>query len=205
MVEVMGEGSLGILLLPDVSGRTAMIQSYAGRLTDQGFTVAIAGDWVGADDLEIPDRLGLAAARAGRDALAGRARRIAVLGFGVGGLFARLAVSALTGFSAAVDFGGRLVYPTISPQKPAQPLDLLPGMNAALQCHYGEEARLNTEQQIAELQRRMESRGLPFQLFLYPGVGSGFYDPLHPGYDLEAAELAWHRSVRFLEHLEDSG
>lgn len=198
MAEVLGSGSRKILVLPDGGGSgSAMLRSYAGRLVDEGFRVAIVGAWEGADDLEIPDRLGLNAARKGREVLGGGA--IGILGFGVGGLFGRLAAAALPGFTAVIDFGGRLVYPTITPQKPAQPMDLLPGMSAALQYHAPLHAPPLEHQQ--ELQRRMEHSSLPFQLFRYEAE-AGFYDPLATTYDADAAELAWTRAIRFLEHLE---
>ncbi len=198
MVERLGQGKIGLVLIADLHGVDAMLTSYARRLVDEGYSVAMVGDWNVNTDLDLPDREGLAAARKGKAALAG-VERLGVVGFGVGGLFARLSASALPGFSLAVDFGGRIVYPSITQEKPAQPLDLLPGLRGGLLCHYGEVDPVTPPAHLEELNQRMAFRQLPFSLYLYPGCGHGFYDPQEEGYDLEAAELSWQRTIRFLE------
>ncbi|HNH49463.1 MAG TPA: dienelactone hydrolase family protein, partial [Myxococcota bacterium] len=190
MLERRGTGKIGIVVVADVQGADAMLASYAGRLVDEGYSVAIVGRWNVASDLDLPDHKGLAAVRRGKAGLAG-VERLGGIGFGVGGLVARLAASALPGFSVAVDFGGRIVYPSITADKPAQPLDLLPGLRGGLLCHYGEQDPVTPPAHVEELNQRMAFRQLPFSLYLYPNCGRGFYDPQDEGYDLDAAELAW--------------
>lgn len=198
MVERRGTGRVGLVVVADVHGADAMVSSYAGRLVDEGYSVAVVGNWKVASDLDLPDHVGLAAVRQGKAVLAG-VERLGVVGFGVGGLVARLSAAALPGFSVAVDFCGRIVYPAITPDKPAQPLDLLPGLRGGLLCHYGEQDPVTPPAHVEELNQRMAFRQLPFSLYLYPNCGRGFYDPQEEGYDLDAAELAWQRTIRFLD------
>jgi len=45
----------------------------------------------------------------------------------------------------------------------------------------------------------MEGGGAAVALFTYPGAGHFFTDPDVPEYHAEAAELAWRRSIAFLQ------
>lgn len=224
-VEVLGRGGperAGVVLLPDRAGADATARAYGNRLLDEGFGVALAWGWgarggAATSDPEIPDALGLGAAAAGLAALrtaldregadGGKAEgkpggRPILVGFGAGGLMARLAGCALTGFGGVVSFGGRLVYPRISAVKPAQPLDLLPGLAGGLQHHAALRDPDVAEVHIAELEQRLSWRALPCQILRYDAA-AGFWDPACPDYDPDLAELAWYRAVRFIGLLEN--
>ena len=204
----------GVVLLSEVWGLDRNLWSWADRLAREGFTVAMPDLWWrrgGPPPLGSMDEVRAAVAalddgHALRDAAAAAAvldpalPRV-VLGFCMGGLYARLASAAVPGFAAAVEFYGRIVYPTLTATKPTQPLDLLPGRTCPLLCHFGTEDASSPPHHVDELERRLANQGLPAQVFRYPGVGHAFMNADRPSYNAQAAELAWARTVRFLDEV----
>lgn len=209
----------GVVLCPEVRGVDANIEDYAARLLDEGYRVAVVDPWArhgGPPALDAPEAISAAVARLddglaladvgfARDCL-GAVAGAAVLGFCLGGLHARLAAACVPGFHAAVEFYGRIVYPTLTPQKPVQPLDLLPGRRAALLCHFGTADPAAPAAHVDELERRLAFQPIPARVHRYPGCGHGFANPASPSGNAEAATLAWSRSLRWLdEHLPGGG
>jgi carboxymethylenebutenolidase len=142
---------------------------------------------------------------AARDALGPR-EGIGVLGFCLGGLYARLAAAMVPGLHVAVEFYGRIVYPTLTTQHAVQPLDLLPGRACPLQCHFGELDTVAPPAHVDELERRLASQAHPARVHRYAGCGHGFLDPRAPAWNEAAATLAWARALRWLEeHLPADG
>lgn len=206
----------GVVMVSEVSGIDAVLRDYAGRLVERGFVVAMPDLWWragGPPPLGTREEISAAVARlvdpealsdvAVARKLLGAPGRAFVLGFCVGGLYARMAACAMMGFSGAVEFYGRIVYPTIGPAKPVQPLDLLPGLGCPIQCHFGTDDPIAPPEHVAELEGRLRGRPLATQVFRYPGCGHAFLNPGRPGWNPEAAALAWARAVNFLEMLAD--
>lgn len=206
----------GVVLVSEVFGIDRPLRGYAERLAGEGYDVAMPELWWrrgGPPSLataeEVADAVGtlsdgqaLADVAAARDVLAPERPRF-VLGFCVGGLYARMAACALTGFTGAVEFYGRIVYSRITPAKPAQPLDLLPGLSCPLLSHFGEEDPVAPMHNVADLERRLAAQEQPWQVFTYPGCGHGFMNPERPAWDGEAAEVAWDRTLAFLDNLAE--
>ncbi len=217
-VTLIGEGGArgGAVLVSEVWGIDASLMRWAQKLADEGFVVAIPDLWArygGVPLLDSPEAIGTAVARlddgqAMRDIAAAAARlptgspRV-VLGFCVGGLYARLASAAVPAFSAAVEFYGRIIYPTLTMQNPAQPLDMLPGRSCPLLCHFGELDPIAPVHHVEELQRRLADQPIPSLVYRYPGVGHAFMNPNRSGYSSEASTLAWARTLRFLDEIID--
>lgn len=192
----------GVVLVGDGPGTAPALRPWAGRLADAGYTVAIPDlGWRGLTDPEDP----LADGEALLDVAAARAtlpatRPVFVVGFGLGGLYARLAACTTVGLAGVVEFYGRIVYPRVTPRRPAQPLDFLPGLACPIQCHYGTDDAHCPPPHVDELERRLAGRGQPYQVFRYPGCGHGFMDP-GPAWRPDAAATAWGRTMNFLEQL----
>ena len=202
----------GVVLVPEVWGIDASLRDYADRLGEEGFSVWMPDLWWrqgGPPPLANPADIAAAVAslddgEALRDVAAavhlippGKPR--VVLGFCMGGLYARLASAAVPGLAAAVEFYGRIVYPTLTDRKPAQPLDLLPGRSCPLLCHFGAEDPIAPPHQVDELERRLANQPAPAVVHRYPGVGHAFMNPRRPSFSPEASALAWARTVRFLD------
>lgn len=214
VVPARGEARGGVVLIPEVFGVDEVLREWAGRLADVGYVVALPDLWWrqgGPPPLGTPDEIAAAVASladfdaladvaAARDALPCGLPRF-VMGFCVGGLYARMSACVVPGFRGAVEFYGRIVYPTITPRKPAQPLDLLLGLSCPLQCHYGEEDPVAPLEHVSRLEERLA--GLPHfaSVFTYPGCGHAFLNRTRPTWNPAAARTAWARAVSFLDHL----
>jgi carboxymethylenebutenolidase len=202
----------GVVLVSEVGGIDPVLRDYAARLVAEGWFVAMPDLWwrTGRPTLGTSERVAAAvAALADHEALAdiAAARSVLppglptfVLGFCVGGLYARMAGCALVGLAGVVEFYGRIVYPTITATKPVQPLDLLPGLGCPIQCHFGSEDPVAPQAHVDELERRLATRPRASQVFRYPGCTHAFMNPERPGWDPAAARLAWQRAVNFIEH-----
>lgn len=214
-----GHTGRGVVLLPEVRGVDANIEDYAQRLVQEGYEVAVPDPWFGrggVPDLSSREAIAAAAARVddagalrgvarARDAL-GAAPGRAVVGFCLGGLYARLAACAVPGFAAAVEFYGRVVYPTLTAEKPVQPLDLLPGRACPLLCHFGTDDPVAPPAHVDLLEARLATQPLPARVYRYRGAGHGFANLTLPAWNAEAAALAWSRTLRWLdEHLPPPG
>ncbi len=220
LLSVAGESTnRGVVLCPEVRGLDANMEDYAARVVAEGYRVAIVDPWArhgGVPPLDAPEAIHAAVARID-DGLAvgdvafartclGDVAGAAVLGFCLGGLHARLAAACVHGFDAAVEYYGRIVYPTLTPEKPVQPLDLLPGRRSALLCHFGTDDPVAPPAHVDELERRLASQPIPARVHRYPACGHGFANPASPGWNAEAAALSWARSLRWLdEHLAGGG
>jgi carboxymethylenebutenolidase len=206
----------GVLVLHEAFGLNGDIRRIAGRFADEGY-VALAPDlYSGGNRLKCLSALllgpfqkdSLALIEVARRALADRddidERRIAVIGFCMGGGFA-LAFGARGGVKAAsVNYGAvdkhRTKYDDVCP----------------VVAGYGGRDKLFTKQAI-RLEEHLEALGVPHDVKVYPDAGHSFmsYDngpawmlkvpnPLHAGYSEPEAEDNWNRILAFFaEHVRD--
>ena len=204
----------GVALISEVWGVDASLREWATKLVEEGFTVALPDLWwrqTGPPELSGPEAIRAAVAslddgEALRDVAAAVAlleadRPRIVMGFCMGGLYARLASAVVPGLAAAVEFYGRIVYATLSAEKPAQPLDMLPGRACPLLCHFGTDDPVAPPNHVDELERRLAGQAAPGRVHRYPGVGHAFMNAASPAYSAPAAALAWSRTLRFLDEV----
>ncbi|MFN7146920.1 MAG: hypothetical protein ACK4YP_24305 [Myxococcota bacterium] len=118
------------------------------------------------------DAVAIAAIAAARDLLPAAGPRF-VVGVGAGGLYARLAGCAILGLDGVVAFGGRVRYAGVSARRPIQPLDLLPGLGCALQCHFRDDDPETPPAHVDELERRLAGVSRGWQVFRYPASRGG--------------------------------
>ncbi len=207
-----GDARAGVVIVSEIWGVDTNLRSWAARFVAEGYTVAMPDLWWragGPPALSNAEEVSAAVERfddghALRDVAAAAASlprglpRV-VVGFCLGGLYARLASSAVPGLAAAVEFYGRIVYPTLSAAKPAQPLDLLPGRACPLLCHFGGLDSIAPPHHVDELERKLAGQPQPGRVFRYPGVGHAFMNASRAGWNAAAAESAWRRTLRFLD------
>ncbi|MDQ1373182.1 MAG: carboxymethylenebutenolidase [Actinomycetota bacterium] len=204
----------GVLVLHEAFGLNGDIRRITSRFADEGY-VALAPDlYSGGNRLRCLSALllgphqkeSLALVEVARLALAGRAdvdeRRIAVIGFCMGGGFA-LAFGARGGVRAAsVNYGAvdkdREKYADVCP----------------VVAGYGAKDKMFTKQAV-RLEEHLEALGVPHDVKIYENVGHSFmsYDngpawmlkvpnPLHAGYSEPEAEDNWKRILAFFgEHV----
>lgn len=203
-----------VLLLCDLDGVEALRPFSEALVAAGGWSVSMPHPWWRLGSGAPSTRAAAAAAEAERpdhEALADvvAVRRLwtpglpgFVVGFGMGGLTARLAACTQVGLAGVVEFYGRVVHPVITTARPAQPLDLLPGLGCPIQGHFGTADRTVPEAHVDELERRLRLRPVPSQVFRYAGAGHGFMTEPPPGEDGAArVRTAWGRVDNFFEQL----
>jgi carboxymethylenebutenolidase len=109
---------------------------------------------------------------------------VAISGFCTGGTWAWRAAAALP-FAAQVNFYGSHVPAFI---------DLVPACPTIM--HYGDSDTIMPIDQV----RRIAAAHPDVAMHIYPGASHAFYNPEQATPDPVAADLAWRRSVAFMDH-----
>lgn len=123
-------------------------------------------------------------------------RRTAVVGFCFGGRAAFTAATATPGLGAAVVFYG----PGIA-AGPHAVLERGPSITAPLLVHVGQDDPTIPPEQRAEIDAVMSDTVPAFEQYVYPDAGHAFACDARPHmYREEAAQQAWARTQRFLDH-----
>lgn len=122
--------------------------------------------------------------------------RLAVLGLGRGGTLAFL-LACTRRLAAAVDLGGPVLHPELSPARPTQPLELALNLEGAFLGVFAEQGAVGPEEREL-LRARLGAAARPFELVVLAGRG-GFLDPRAGGYDGGHDEALWPPVLAFLE------
>ena len=191
-----------VLVLHAWWGLNDDIRALCRRLAGEGF-VAYAPDLYGNGRVAatIPDAEVLrdaldadpgpaAAAVAAASAFLGAAaagRGIAVVGFSLGAWFAYELATQNPSIRQVVAFYGS------GPGDPG-------ASQAAYLGHYAADDDFEPAEEVAGLAEALRAGGRPVTFHIYPGAGHWFYEPSRPEYNAAAAELAWQRTVAFLQN-----
>ena len=200
----------GVVVLPDVQGVDASLERRVEGLVAAGWDVVVPDTWWregGRPDVSTVEAASAAWAGmndlgAVTDALQAREALTAglprfLLGVGAGGVHARMAACmAGGGLTGVVAFEGRLVHGALGPNRPAQPLDLLPGLGCPLLVHIAGDDPAVPPAHVAALRERLAHVRVTALVHVYDGVASGFASGAS-----RAARTAWARTHAFLEHL----
>ena len=108
-----------------------------------------------------------------------------------GGLALLLGTQRPDVVKAVVPFYGLISWPATEPDWSQ--------MTAAVQGHYAENDDMAGPQAVEKLERELAGRGVPVELFLYPGTTHAFFNDTRPEvHDPDASALAWQRAIEFL-------
>jgi carboxymethylenebutenolidase len=208
----------GVVMIPDVWGLSDHYRGLARRLAGEGFAalaidpyrttgkpalsdVASALAWI----RELSDLLMLETVQEALDRLAAHesvaGRKVAVIGFCMGGQYALLAACGCRGLSACVPFYGMLRYAEglDRSRKPRSPLAALQDLTCPVFGLYGEEDAIIPVADVRELEERLAKSPHGGEVRLYPGAGHAFMNDTRPElYRPAAAADAWPRAVAFL-------
>lgn len=193
-------GTPGVVVFHAWWGLNDDVVAYADRLAAAGFAV-VAPDLFGgevASTIEEADRLSGAAEEAAVDAIAlaavddladrlGPTSKLAALGFSFGAAWAistpterdRLAATVVYYGTYAGSILGRARVPVLG--------------------HFAETDPYETDEGIAAFEEGLRSAGRDVVIHRYPGTGHWFAEPSRDAYRPEAADLAFERTVAFLE------
>ena len=211
----------GVLVVPDIFGRSPFYEDLAGRLALAGFTVLLPEYFFRQGPLAEPTR---EAALARREHLGQNqslidlsqaidwlhlqpfaAGPIGTVGFCMGGTFV-LDLAAQRDDLATVCFYG---FPAGGgvPGNPPAPLDLTGHMKGPILGFWGDQDNGVGMDNVERLATGLKAGGVDFEYTIYPGLGHGFMaasrlDPEHEAYD--AACRSWTRTIEFYRtHIAD--
>ena len=213
----------GIVLIHDVWGLAEHSRDLARRVADEGYHVLAIdlyrnlaqkkiedpGSFI--RNLSDPDLLAdiSAAARFLREHPDSKNRKVAVVGFCMGGMYALLAgCEPDDGIAAVVPFYGLLSYSHgllhsdqgLEPQrKPREPIVAAKDLRCPMLAFFGEEDSFITAEDVAALEASTKATGQPAECVVYPGAGHAFMnDTREEAYRPEAARDAWGKMLAFL-------
>ncbi len=196
----------GLVVIQEWWGLVDHIEDVADRLAAEGFVALVPDLYHGesASNKE-PDEAGrlmmsLNLERAAKD-MSGAVdyvvdhstgNGVGVMGFCMGGALALLLGTLRPDVvTAVVPFYGVVGYPAEEPDWSQ--------MRAAVQGHYAENDDMAGPAAVDKLRKELDDRGVPAELFLYPGTTHAFFNDTRPEvHDPEASALAWQRAVKFL-------
>jgi carboxymethylenebutenolidase len=212
----------GVVMVHDVWGLSDHTRDLATRLAREGFGVLAVdlyrrrGDfrienpaaWMrGLSDPEVLADLQAGVAFLESDpATAGR--RVGIVGFCMGGMYALLAACRIRGLSASVPFYGLLSHEhgilyaedLDRSRKPVQPLDAAVDLRCPLLAFFGDRDEFVPLADIERLRERLASAAPPAEVVVYAGAGHAFMNDTRPDtYRPEIAARAWSRAVEFLK------
>ncbi len=212
----------GVVLIHDVWGLTDHARDLTRRLSGEGFAVlglelyrrldAVKIENPGAWMRALSDPQVLGDVQAGVDFLAAhalsRGRRIGVIGFCMGGMYALMAGATCKGLSASVPFYGLLSHQhgilfsesgLDRALKPKEPLELARELRCPTLAFYGDRDEFVPMSDIEALKDRFEQSAQPARVVVVAGAGHAFMNDTRPdAYRPDDAARAWREMVAFL-------
>jgi carboxymethylenebutenolidase len=199
VAEAAGQDAPGIALYHAWWGLNDDVIAYADRLADAGYAVLAPDMFDGQVATEIEDAERLSSdgdtgadriALAATDRLAGLLRAdapLGILGFSFGAAYAIWAPSERDRLVATVAYYGTYTGPFIARS------------HAPLLGHFAENDPYELDENVQELEAAFAAAGRDSLIHRYPGTGHWFAEPSRDAYRADAAELAFRRTLDFLE------
>lgn len=213
----LGMPIAGVVVHPDILGIRPLFDDLARRLASHGFAVCApepfwAVDAAARAELDAPTRLGLVAdlrdalqlgaleAAADHLVVADDVRRVAIIGFCMGGMYALLS-SATGRFDRIVSFYGMITVPDAwQGAGHGEPLDALARRgDTRVTSIIGVDDAWTPPDAVD----RLEAAGVT--VVRYEGADHGFvHDPSRPTHRADDAADAWDRALQFLDGVGSS-
>ena len=193
------EARAGVVVLHAWWGLNDDVIAYADRLADAGYAVLAPDMFSGQVATEVKDAERLSSegdagadkiALAATDRLAALVRPdapLAILGFSFGAAYAIWAPSERDRLVATVAYYGTYTGPFIARS------------HAPLLGHFAENDPYESDESVRELEAAFTAAGRDSVIHRYPGTGHWFAEPSRDAYRADAAELAFQRTLDFLE------
>jgi carboxymethylenebutenolidase len=125
-------------------------------------------------------------------------RRVAILGFCMGGRVAYLMAGASKDFKAAISwYGGSCFRPW---GEGPTPFERTAQISCPIQGHFGETDQNPTLEDMAKIDAELTKHGKAHEFYVYKDTGHSFMDPHHPDkYVAQSDCESWQRSMEFLK------
>jgi len=125
-------------------------------------------------------------------------RRVAILGFCMGGRVAYLMAAASTDFKAAITWYGGSCFRRWG--EGPTPFERTAQISCPIQGHFGETDQNPTLEDMAKLDAELTKHGKAHDFYVYKDTGHSFMDPHHPDkYVAQSDRESWTRAMEFLK------
>ena len=126
--------------------------------------------------------------------------KIGIVGFCAGGRITYLAAAGCPGLSAAVDYYGGNLF-RVWGEAPT-PFDRTKDIRCPLMGNFGAEDQNPTVDEVGQIEAALKQHGKTYDFKIHPGAGHGFNCDARASYNQAAAEDAWARTLGwFRQHL----
>jgi carboxymethylenebutenolidase len=190
----------GIIVLHPWWGLNDDVIAYADRLADAGFAVAAPDLYAGQVATTIPEAEGLSdsldediadafvllAIDELGAAVGDPAARLGAVGFSMGGAWALWLPAHRPEVVATVVYYGSIEGPSLSRAR------------TPVLGHFAETDPYESEDGLVTFERTLRTANREVEIHRYPGTGHWFAEPSKDAYVVDAAELAYDRTVEFL-------
>jgi carboxymethylenebutenolidase len=199
-----GGSGPGVLVIQEWWGLVDHIKDVADRFARAGF-VALAPDLYHGEKTKSPDQAGkllmaLNIAETAKDLRGAatylhsrsevRPKKVAAVGFCMGGQLALFGGTAHPDvISAVVDFYG--IHPKVDPD--------VSRLSGPVLAHFGKRDKSVNERTASALVERIEAAGKTVEAYFYDADHAFFNDQRPEVYNRQSAELAWDRTLEFLQ------
>jgi carboxymethylenebutenolidase len=125
-------------------------------------------------------------------------RRVAILGFCMGGRVAYLMAGASKDFKAAISWYGGSCFRQWG--EGPTPFERTAQISCPIQGHFGETDQNPTLEDMAKIDAELTKHGKAHEFYVYKDTGHSFMDPHHPDkYVAQSDRQSWQRSMEFLK------
>lgn len=132
--------------------------------------------------------------------------QIGSLGFCLGGRLSYLAACTIPELAACVVYyGGGIVNDNPTENMPVAPVEMTANIQCPVLGHYAEKDHTAPLEHVERIRKALTDHGKDHQIIVYEKTMHGFSnDSKADSYEPKAAQLAWERTLAFLEkHLKD--
>lgn len=124
---------------------------------------------------------------------------IGTMGFCMGGAIAFMFASSTSELAWAVDFYGRIKYPSLTDTKTKHPIDYANSQMPPILGIFAGQDELITAEHLELFRERLESLKIPFELKVFENCPHAFFNDTREHFKKEEAETAWKMTLKFIE------
>lgn len=210
----------GIIVIPEFRGIQEEIRDVGRRLAEQGYVALVMEPFSRAQEETDPDDFNAllirmaqlsdtmmvedmkCAANYLRNEDCVDEEHIAVIGFCMGGLYARLAGCYDDTVTCVAEYYGSVKYDATSDAKPVSPIDVAKNLHCPYVGFFGAQDDFIPVDQVRELQQVLREHDKNAVFEIYENAGHAFLNHAREGYVEDAAKDAWTKTLAFFtQHL----
>jgi carboxymethylenebutenolidase len=126
--------------------------------------------------------------------------KVGIIGTCSGGRHSVLCASNSTAYNAVVDlWGGGVVQPELTPQRPKAVIDMTSSLNIPLLGLFGNDDQNPSPEQVNQHEAALKAAGKDYEFHRYDGAGHGFFYYQTPLFRQEQAMDGWSKVFAFFE------